>query len=132
MRREERVTVQGPIKEQQSECHTGGRVAVCTGRGAKWTSHILHKSAPEHWSLVKENGHERRTPNGAWNGWGHLRWLAMRLRAGHCLSTPLGGGVAQGLGMRLVAFGGAYWPLATLLYPMWVVTCFGCVNGAPT
>ena len=43
-----------------------------------------------------------------------------------------GGGVAQGLGIRLFAFGGAYWPLATAHSdPLRVRTCFGCVNGAP-
>ena len=43
-----------------------------------------------------------------------------------------GRGVAKGLGIRLFAFGGAYWPLATAHSdPLWVRTCFGCVNGAP-
>ena len=43
-----------------------------------------------------------------------------------------GGGLAQGLGIRLCTFGGAYWPLATAHSdPLWVRTCFGCVNGAP-
>ena len=43
-----------------------------------------------------------------------------------------GGGVAQGLGIGLYAFGGAYWPLATAHSdPLWARTCFGCVNGAP-
>ena len=43
-----------------------------------------------------------------------------------------GGGLAQGLGIRLFAFGGAYWPLATAHSdPLWVRTCLGCVNGAP-
>ena len=43
-----------------------------------------------------------------------------------------GGGVAQGLGIRLFAFGAAYWPLATgHSDPLWARTCFGCVNGAP-
>ena len=43
-----------------------------------------------------------------------------------------GGGVAQGLGIRLFAFGCAYWPLATAHSdPLWARTCFGCVNGAP-
>ena len=43
-----------------------------------------------------------------------------------------GGMLAQGLGIRLFAFGGAYWPLATAHSdPLWVRTCFGCVNGAP-
>ena len=42
------------------------------------------------------------------------------------------GGLAQGLGVRLFAFGGAYWPLATAhADPLWARTCFGCVNGAP-
>ena len=42
------------------------------------------------------------------------------------------GGLAQGLSIRLFAFGGAYWPLATAHSdPLWVRTCFGCVNGAP-
>ena len=46
--------------------------------------------------------------------------------------TNGGGGVAQSLGIRLFAFGGAYWPLATAHSgPLWVRTCFGCVNGAP-
>ena len=43
-----------------------------------------------------------------------------------------GGGLAQGLGTRLFAFGGAYWPLATAHSdPLWARMCFGCVNGAP-
>ena len=43
-----------------------------------------------------------------------------------------GGGLAQGLGIRLFAFGGAYWPLATAHSdPLWAPTCFGCVYGAP-
>ena len=45
---------------------------------------------------------------------------------------PGGGGLAQGLGIKLFAFGGAYWPLATAHSdPLWARTCFGCVNGAP-
>ena len=41
-----------------------------------------------------------------------------------------GGGVAQSLGIRLFAFGGTYWPLATAHSdPLWARTCFGCVNG---
>ena len=60
-----------------------------------------------------------------------------------CLTTPgvgrlrdgplrVGGALAQGLGIRLFAFGGAYWPLATAHPdPLWARTCFGCVNGAP-
>ena len=40
-----------------------------------------------------------------------------------------GGGLAQGLGIRLFAFGGACWPLATdHSDPLWVRTFFGCVN----
>ena len=40
-----------------------------------------------------------------------------------------GGGLAQGLGIRLFAFGGAYWPLTTAHSdPLWARTCFGCVN----
>ena len=63
MRREERVTVQGPVKEQQPD------------------------------------------------GMSHR-------------------GLAQGLGIRLFAFGGAYWPLAPAHSdPPWVRTCFGCVGG---
>ena len=43
-----------------------------------------------------------------------------------------GGGLAQSLSIRLFAFGGAYWPLATVHSdPLCVQTCFGCVNGAP-
>ena len=43
-----------------------------------------------------------------------------------------GGRLAQGLGIRLFAFGGAYWPFATAHSdPLWVRTCFGRVNGAP-
>ena len=45
---------------------------------------------------------------------------------------PRGGVLAQGLGIRLIAVGGAYWPLATAQSdPLWPRTCFGCVNGAP-
>ena len=41
-----------------------------------------------------------------------------------------GGGLAQGLGIRLFAFGGDHWPLATAHSdPLWVRTCFGCVRG---
>ena len=37
-----------------------------------------------------------------------------------------GGGLAQGLGIRLFAFGGAYWPLATAHSdPLWARTCRG-------
>ena len=43
-----------------------------------------------------------------------------------------GGGWAQGLGIRLFAFGGAYWPLTTAHSdPLWARMCFGCVSGAP-
>ena len=43
-----------------------------------------------------------------------------------------GGGLAQGLGIRLFGFGGAHLPLATAHSdPLWARTCFGCVNGAP-
>ena len=53
----------------------------------------------------------------------------------HCPPPPLlprdaleGGDLAQGLGIRLFAFGGAYWPVATAHSdPLWVRTCFGCV-----
>ena len=42
-----------------------------------------------------------------------------------------GGGLAQGLSIRLFAFDGAYWPLATAHSdPLWARTCFGRVNGA--
>ena len=51
------------------------------------------------------------------------------------MATPLrwpGGGLAQGVGSGLFAFGGAYWPLATAHSDaLWAQTCFGCVNGAP-
>ena len=41
-----------------------------------------------------------------------------------------GGGLAQGLGIWLVAFGGAYWPLAIAHSdPLWVQICFGCGDG---
>ena len=43
-----------------------------------------------------------------------------------------GGGGAQGHGFTLFAFGSANWPLATAHSdPLWIQTCFGCVNGAP-
>ena len=47
------------------------------------------------------------------------------------VSTEMwGGGLAPGLGICLFAFGSAYWPLATAHSdPLWVRTCFGCVNG---
>ena len=46
-----------------------------------------------------------------------------------CLPTMGGGGLAQGLGIRLFAFGGAYWPLATAHSdPLWAQMCFGCVK----
>ena len=52
-------------------------------------------------------------------------WDVLQERAG-------GGGLAQGLGICLFAFGGAYWPLATAHSdPLWARTCFGCVNRAP-
>ena len=42
------------------------------------------------------------------------------------------GALARGHGVGLFAFGDAYWPLATAHSdPLWVRTCFGCVNGAP-
>ena len=41
-----------------------------------------------------------------------------------------GGVLAQGLGIRLFAFGSAYWPLATAHSdPLWARTCFGCGGG---
>ena len=41
-------------------------------------------------------------------------------------------GLAQGLSVRLFAFGGASWPLTTAHSdPLWTRTWFGCVNGAP-
>ena len=41
-------------------------------------------------------------------------------------------GLARGHGVGLFAFGGAYWPLAPAHSdPLWVRTCFGCVNEAP-
>ena len=66
--------------------------------------------------------------------------LALPVRetvAGHRLANPTsapsnasvgrGGGLAQGLGVRVFAFGGAYWPLATAHSdPPWARTCFGC------
>ena len=43
-----------------------------------------------------------------------------------------GGGLARGHGVGLLAFGGAYWPLATAHPdPLWVRACFHCANGAP-
>ena len=43
-----------------------------------------------------------------------------------------GGGLTQGLGIRLFAFGAACWPLTTAHSdPLWVRTCFGCVNHEP-
>ena len=66
--------------------------------------------------------------------------LALPVRetvAGHRLANPTsapsnasvgrGRGLAQGLGIRLFAFGGAYWPLSTAHSdPLWARTCFGC------
>ena len=53
-------------------------------------------------------------------------------RGGHFGLEGGGGGLAQGLGITLFAFGGAYWPLATAQSdPLWARTCFGCVTGAP-
>ena len=50
----------------------------------------------------------------------------------HPLHAGGGGWLAQGLSIRLLAFGGAYWPLDTAHSdPLWVRTCFCCVNGAP-
>ena len=48
--------------------------------------------------------------------------------------TEPGGGVglARGHGVGLLACGGAYWPLPIAQSdPLWVRTCFGCVNEAP-
>ena len=43
-------------------------------------------------------------------------------------SVGKGGGLAQSLGFRLCAFGGAHWPLATAHSdPLWARTCFGRV-----
>ena len=40
-----------------------------------------------------------------------------------------GGDLAQGLGITLFAFGGAYRPLATAHSdPLWARTCFGCLG----
>ena len=62
-----------------------------------------------------------------WHSWEGMPAAYLPLKSG------LGGGwLAQGLGIGLFAFGGAYWPLATAHPdPLWVRTCFGCVNGAP-
>ena len=41
-----------------------------------------------------------------------------------------GGGLAQGLGIRLLASGSAYWPFAAAHSDsLWVRTCFDCVHG---
>ena len=49
-----------------------------------------------------------------------------------CIVVVGGWGLARGHGFGSFAFGGAYWPLATAHSdPLWVRTCFGCVNGAP-
>ena len=55
------------------------------------------------------------------------------LRPGHgSVTSRRGGSLARGHGAGLFAFGGAHWPLATAHSdPLWVRTCFGCVNGAP-
>ena len=67
---------------------------------------------------------QRALLNGTWYGAG-------RSPAARC-QGEWGGGVAQGLGIYLFAFCGAYWPLATAHSdPLWARTCFGCVNGAP-
>ena len=51
---------------------------------------------------------------------------------GVALAIGGGRGVAQGLHIRLFAFGSAYWPLATAHFdPLWVRTCFRRVNRAP-
>ena len=63
-----------------------------------------------------------------------LRRLVFPVLFCHSDGPPTGGtGVlAQGLGIRLFAFGGAYWPLATAHSdPLWARTCVGRVNGAP-
>ena len=53
-----------------------------------------------------------------------------RLRSLEGAHHPKGGGLAQGLGITLFAFGGAYWPLATAHSdPLWARTSFGCVRG---
>ena len=49
-----------------------------------------------------------------------------------CPSPKGGGGLAQGLGIRLFAFGGAYWPLATAYSdPLWARTCFRLCQRSP-
>ena len=52
-------------------------------------------------------------------------WCSMDIRIHDVVvCVRRGGGVAQGLGIRLLAFGSAYWPLATAHSdPLWVRTC---------
>ena len=53
-------------------------------------------------------------------------------QCGWLWETPVRRGRGGGVGTRLFAFGGAYWPFATAHSdPLWVRTCFGCVIGAP-
>ena len=74
----------------------------------------------------QRHGSQGPTQRPAWPSPSHHR--------DHHLPKPpgAGGGMAQGLGIQLCAFGGAYRPLATAHSdPLWARTCFGCVNGAP-
>ena len=70
--------------------------------------------------------------------------VSFRLFASQCglglkALCPGGRGSVGGWGgwheatVLVCAFGGAYWPLALAHSdPLWVRTCFGCVNGAST
>ena len=77
--------------------------------------------------------HTRRLPTAAVLAHRYSSFPAVAGCGTNTLRIHTGGGVvAQGLGIRLFAFGGAYWPLATAHPdPLWVRTCFGRDNGAP-
>ena len=80
--------------------------------------------------LIKANTASAHNGSAASEGRGTA--CGARKGGGGLLSGGGGGGGAQGLGIKLFAFGGAYWPLATAHSdPLWVRTCFGHVNEAP-
>ena len=64
--------------------------------------------------------------------WPALIFSSVNFSCSHYEMWVCRGSLARGHGVRLFAFGGACWPLATAHPdPLWVRTCCGCINGAP-
>ena len=105
------------------------RMAKAEGYSMRWLQHVQyssHLSQPAE-GLPGGHGEPKLT-----EGHRSCARKARRKMWPNILRSGGGGGLAQGLSIRLFAFGGAYWPLATAHSdPLWARTCFGCVNGAP-